>query len=94
MADPDQTTREYLPVGTVSSARPAGPMGLVRPGMETNALDVMSDEAAAAPATAPAGEPIFTFTRPQFNRLMKEEGLEKSRRPSLRSSTACWAAGC
>jgi hypothetical protein len=77
MADPDQTTREYLPVGTVSSARPAGPMGLVRPGMETNALDVMSDEAAAAPATAPAGEPIFTFTRPQFNRLMKEEGLEK-----------------
>jgi hypothetical protein len=77
MADPDQTTREYLPVGTVSSARPAGQMGLVRPGMETNALDVMSDEAAAAPATAPAGEPIFTFTRPQFDRLMKDEGLEK-----------------
>jgi hypothetical protein len=77
MADTDQTTREYLPVGTVSSARPAGQMGLVRPGMETNALDVMSDEAAAAPATAPAGEPIFTFTRPQFDRLMKDEGLEK-----------------
>lgn len=33
-----------VPVGTVSSARPRGVMGLIPAGHETNALDVISDE--------------------------------------------------
>ena len=78
MADGDQKVTRPLPIGSVSSARPAGRYVSVMPGMETNALDVMASDAVVPPQKpAPESGPIFTFTRPQFNRLMEEEGLEK-----------------
>ena len=64
MADPDQTTRESMSVGELTGEFP----------VETPAA---AAPAAAARPPASASEPIFTFTRPQFDRLMRDEGLEK-----------------
>jgi hypothetical protein len=66
MADPDQTTRESVSVGELTGEFP----------VEATAAPTAAPTA-AQPAPSGASEPIFTFTRPQFNRLMKEEGLEK-----------------
>jgi hypothetical protein len=58
---------------------PSPPTSLAAPaGGNLPQVDTASAPAPAGSApTGSASEPLFTFTRPQFNRLMKEEGLEK-----------------
>jgi hypothetical protein len=70
---------ETLPQVDTAPARPSPPTSLAAPaGGNLPQVDTASAPAPAGSApTGSASEPLFTFTRPQFDRLMKEEGLEK-----------------
>jgi hypothetical protein len=76
---PPSPTRVNLPQVDTAPARPSPPTSLAAPaGGNLPQVDTASAPAPAGSApTGSASEPLFTFTRPQFNRLMKEEGLEK-----------------
>lgn len=69
MADTTQPPLDERSIGEISGEFPADMFGAapVAPSAPT----------AVPPPPSGGSEPIFTFTRPQFDRLMKEEGLEK-----------------
>jgi hypothetical protein len=69
MADPEKNTIDTRSMGEITGEFPADMFG--------GAAAPVAAPVAAPPPPSESSGPIFTFTRPQFDRLMKEEGLEK-----------------